>query len=397
MNGIDENNLILGAISGDVIGSVYEFNNVKEKDFDLFTSDTTFTDDSVLTVATMDALVSGEGTTTAGDYTRLYQLYGRKYPKRGYGSRFYHWIQSNDPKPYESWGNGSAMRASPIGWAFDTIEDVLAEAEKSASVSHNHIEGIKGAQAAALAVFFARNGISKTDIKLSIKERIGYDLERTCDKIRVNYSFDESCQGTVPEAIIAFLESTDYEDAIRLAISLGGDSDTIACITGGIAEAYYGGVPEPIASNVRSLLPDKLLSVISKFSEKYRCKFKNRIEAAEKYAAQGIEYLTPDHACIAVEKFTNALDLIANASEEKRIQWFVLRGDARRLRQWYDLAVEDYENSLNKMKTLPHIKKALLQFDTADIEEKIKTTAEEGVSFYPDLEKYLDEKKEDDK
>jgi ADP-ribosylglycohydrolase len=398
---VNQDNFILGAITGDIIGSVYEFNNVKHKDFELFTPKTTFTDDSVLTVATMDAILSGGST---GDYTRLYQYYGRKFPRRGYGGNFRNWIQSDDPKPYDSWGNGSAMRASPVGWAFDTIEEVLAEAEKSASVSHNHSEGIKGAQAAALAVFLARNGISKRDIKLNIRDRIGYDLGLTCDEIRAGYSFNESCQGTVPEAIIAFLESTGYEDAIRLAVSLGGDSDTLACITGGIAEAYYGGVPSPIASKVRSLLDGELLSIIDKFSEKYRSKFKPRMEAAEIYAAQGVEYLTPDHAFVAVDKFTDALELITcfngiinNAIEETRIQWVILRGDARRLRQWYDTAVEDYEDALKAMRALPRVRQALLQPGIADVEEKIYATASEGVSFYPNLAKYLDKKKEDGK
>jgi len=273
------NSLILGAITGDIIGSVYEFHNVKRTDFDLFTPKTTFTDDSVLTVATMEALLSGES--TAGDYTRLYQSYGRKYPNRGWGNRFHYWIYADAPQPYDSWGNGSAMRASPIGWAFDTIEEVLAEAEKSASVSHNHCEGIKGAQASALAVWLARNGVSKRDIKRNIRDRFGYNLERTCDEIRADYSFDESCQGTVPEAVIAFLESDGYEDAIRLAVSLGGDSDTLACITGGIAEAYYGGVPAHIAAQVLSLLPDELTRVIAQFSGKYRPKMKSRIEKEE--------------------------------------------------------------------------------------------------------------------
>jgi ADP-ribosylglycohydrolase len=271
--------LILGAITGDIIGSVYEFHNVKRTDFDLFTPKTTFTDDSVLTVATMKTLLSGE--TTSADYTRLYQSYGRKYPNRGWGNRFHYWIHADDPQPYDSWGNGSAMRASPIGWVFDTIEEVLAEAEKSASVSHNHSEGIKGAQAAALAVFLARNGVGKKDIKRNIRDRFGYNLERTCDEIRADYSFDESCQGTVPEAVISFLESTDYEDAIRLAVSLGGDSDTLACITGGIAEAYYGGVPSNLAAKALSLLPDELIGVIAQFSAKYRSKLKPRIKKEE--------------------------------------------------------------------------------------------------------------------
>jgi len=262
------NYLILGAITGDVIGSVYEFHNVKRTDFDLFTPKTTFTDDTILTVATMEALLSDK--TAASDYTRLYQSYGRKYPNRGWGNRFHYWIHAADPQPYDSWGNGSAMRASPIGWAFNTIEEVLAEAEKSASVSHNHIEGIKGAQAAALAVYLARNGAEKEEIQRDIADRFGYNLDRTCDQIRADYSFDESCQGTVPEAIVAFLESESYEDAIRLAVSLGGDSDTLACITGGIAEAYYGGVPTELAQKALALLPPELISVIEQFSIQYK-------------------------------------------------------------------------------------------------------------------------------
>jgi len=264
----DADCLILGAITGDIIGSVYEFHNVKRTDFDLFTPKTTFTDDTILTVATMEALLSGKS--TAGGYTRLYQLYGRKYPNRGYGNRFHYWIHADDPKPYGSWGNGSAMRASPIGWACGTIEEVLAEAEKSASVSHNHVEGIKGAQAAALAVFLARNGTGKEEIKRNIADRFGYNLDRICARIRADYVFDESCQGTVPEAVVAFLESESFEDAIRLAVSLGGDSDTLACITGGIAEAYYGGVPSSLAKKTLSLLPPQIISVIAEFSAKYR-------------------------------------------------------------------------------------------------------------------------------
>jgi len=263
-------NLILGAITGDIIGSVYEFNNTKHKHFELFSQKTTFTDDSVLTVATMEALLNSE--TTANLYTKIYQAYGRKYRNRGWGGKFYQWIHTDNPQPYNSWGNGSAMRVSPVGWVCDTIDDVLKEAEKSASVSHNHPEGIKGAQATALAVFLARTGVGKRDIMLRITEMFGYDLNRTCKDIRPDYDFDESCQGTVPEAIIAFLESTSYEDAIRLAISLGGDSDTLACITGGIAEAYYGGVTPTLAKNALALLAPELVAIITDFSSKYAYK-----------------------------------------------------------------------------------------------------------------------------
>ena len=371
--------LILGAITGDIIGSVYEFHNVKRKDFDLFTSKTTFTDDSILTVATMEALLSGE--TTSADYSHLYQTYGRKYPNRGWGSRFHYWIYSDDPQPYDSWGNGSAMRASPIGWAFDTIEEVLAEAEKSASVSHNHSEGIKGAQAAALAVFLARNGISKRDIKWDIRDRFGYNLDRTCDEIRADYSFDESCEGTVPEAVIAFLESADYEDAIRLAVSLGGDSDTLACITGGIAEAYYGGVTPSLAAKALSLLPDELLRVIAQFSAKYRFKLKPQIEKGERYAAKGVEYLSKKMYWEAADEFTAALDFIAGvtgkSATDKRVEWLVLRGDARHGRQWYEEALEDYRQALSLSPSMP------------ELEKKIEAVIREGRNFNPDIGEVL--------
>ena len=253
-------NYILGAIVGDVIGSVYEWNNVKSLDFPLFKPETTFTDDSVLTIATMMAILHKE------NYTKTYQEFGRNYPNRGYGDRFIWWLMESNPKPYESFGNGSAMRVSPIGWFFDTIEDVLEQAKKSAEVSHNHPEGIKGAQAVAVAVYFARMGKSKNEIKEYISRNFSYDLGRTIDEIRPIYKFDVSCQGSVPEAIIAFLESTDFENAIRLAISIGGDSDTIACITGAIAEAYYKEIPNDIIEKVLELLPEDLLFNLNEFS-----------------------------------------------------------------------------------------------------------------------------------
>jgi len=261
---MDRLNLILGAISGDVIGSAYEWNNVKTTDFDIFGRSFEFTDDSVLTFATMDVLLNDK------DYAETYQQYARKYPGRGYGGRFKSWINSDNPKPYNSWGNGSAMRVSPVGWACNTMEEVMAEAKKSAEVTHNHPEGIKGAQAAAVAVFMARTGGSKDDIKNFISETFEYDLNRKIDDIRPRFRFDESCQGTVPESIIAFLESSDYETSIKLAISLGGDSDTIACITGGIAEAFYKEIPMHIIDKVIQVLPPDILDLINEFSQKYR-------------------------------------------------------------------------------------------------------------------------------
>lgn len=250
---------LLGAVIGDVIGSVFEWNNVKSTEFDLFNDKTDFTDDTVMSIAVADCLLNGK------DYTKTYQEYGRKYPYRGYGGYFNQWINLEEPKPYNSWGNGSAMRVSACGCIHDTIEETLAEAKRSAMPTHNHREGIKGAQAAATAIFLARTGARKEEIKKYIQDTFRYDLERKITDIRRVYEFDESCQGTVPEAVTAFLESTDFENAIRLAISIGGDSDTIACITGGIALAYYKELPSDIANKTWSLLPEEFKEIITLF------------------------------------------------------------------------------------------------------------------------------------
>lgn len=252
---------MLGAMIGDIVGSVYEWHNIKTEEFVLFKSDCFFTDDTVLTAATAKTLMSGIS------YVEAYQDFAQRYPGRGYGGNFSHWIHAENPRPYNSWGNGSAMRVSPVGFAFDTVGEVLDEAERSAAVTHNHPEGIKGAQATALSILLGRQGATQNEIRQEITDRFDYDLNRTLDDIRPNYRFDVSCQGSVPEAIIAFLESTSYEDAIRKAISIGGDSDTIACITGGIAEAFYGGVPEKIAIKGRSYLSKEFLDIIDEFYE----------------------------------------------------------------------------------------------------------------------------------
>lgn len=254
---------MLGAIAGDIIGSIYEKNVIKTTGFPLFGPRHRFTDDTVLTVATADALLNGL------DYAAVYRDYGRRYPNAGYGGSFIHWIFDDQAGPYYSWGNGSAMRVSPVGWAFDTVDEVLAAAERSAAVTHNHPEGIKGAQATALAVYLARTGHSKAALKQEIEQRFGYDLSRSLAEIRPAYRFDVSCQGSVPEAIIAFLEAPDVEQAIRLAVSLGGDSDTLACLAGGIAEAHFGPVPAPLATEVRRRLPADLLAVVDAFIARY--------------------------------------------------------------------------------------------------------------------------------
>ena len=205
-----------------------------------------------------------------GNYAEAYQLYGRKYFHKGFGPRFRSWIYSENPEPYNSWGNGSAMRVSPVGWYSNSLDEIMAEAKRSAEVTHNHPEGIKGAQSTASAIYMARTGKSKNEIKKFISDTFGYNLERKIDDIRPGYKFDVSCQGSVPEAIITFLESSDFEDAIRLAVSIGGDSDTIACITGGIAEAYYHTVPEHIIESVFKILPEQMKKIVETFSGKYR-------------------------------------------------------------------------------------------------------------------------------
>jgi ADP-ribosylglycohydrolase len=254
---------MLGAIAGDIIGSVFEWNNNKSKDFPLFSNKCDFTDDTVMTVATAYVLEKSD------DYAKAYKEFGSLYPGRGYGGRFSWWIRSKSSEPYNSFGNGSAMRVSPVGFAFDTLEEVLKEAKKSAEVTHNHPEGIKGAQATASAIFLARKRQGKEEIKAYIEEKFGYNLNRKLDEIRPGYEFNETCQGSVPEAIIAFLESDSFEDAIRNAISVGGDSDTIACITGGIAESYYGGVPEEIKQKVMEILDDRMRKIVEEFNRRF--------------------------------------------------------------------------------------------------------------------------------
>lgn len=254
---------MLGAITGDVVGSIYEWDNIKTKDFPLFTERNSFTDDSVLTVALADAILNNS------DYGRVMREYYRHYPFAGYGGSFLQWARDRSAGPYNSWGNGAAMRTSPVGFAFDSLDEVLEKAKLFASYTHNHPEGIKGAQATSACIFLARTGSSKDDIKSYVVDQFGYDLSRTIDEIRPDYHFHVSCQGTVPETITAFLESTDFEDAIRNAISLGGDSDTLACITGGIAEAFCGEVPQDIREQSMSRLDEPLREVVARFYDRY--------------------------------------------------------------------------------------------------------------------------------
>ena len=254
---------LCGAMAGDMIGSFYEFNATKKTDFYMFTPFSSFTDDTVMTVANADWLMTGDS------LMGIMQDYGNRYPHAGYGGMFRNWLREEEPKPYNSFGNGSAMRVSPVGWAFDTLEETLEAAKQSAEVTHNHPEGIKGAQATAACIYLARTGRTKQEIKEYIEQTFGYNLNRTCDEIRSDYHFDVTCQGSVPESIIAFLESTDFENAVRLAVSLGGDADTMGAITGGIAEAYYGSVPKHIRKEVLKRLPNDFIGVMSKFYQKF--------------------------------------------------------------------------------------------------------------------------------
>lgn len=254
---------MIGAVAGDIIGSVYEWNPIKTKRFELFDPHCSFTDDSVLTIALADAILNNK------DYATVMKSYYRRYPAAGYGGFFHRWARSADFQPYNSWGNGAAMRISPVGFAFDRLADVLAKAKEYTEVTHNHPEGIKGAQATASTIFLARTGKTKTEITEYIETSFGYDLSKSLDEIRPTYLFDESCQGTVPQAIAAFLESRDFEDAIRNAVSLGGDSDTLACITGGIAQAFYKGVPDRITQKVMDILDQDLREITSEFLSRY--------------------------------------------------------------------------------------------------------------------------------
>ena len=258
-----------GAILGDIIGSPYEFDRgSKTKDFPLFSGRSEFTDDTVMTIAVADAFLpiqpDMDDDTIRQRVVAKMQKYGRLYPHAGYGGRFRHWLRDRHPQPYNSWGNGSAMRVSSVGWLFGDLETVRRMASLSADVTHNHPEGIKGAEATAAAIFLARTGSTKAEIKTYIEENFHYDLSRTCDEIRPSYRHVESCQETVPEAIAAFLEGQSFEDVVRTAVSLGGDCDTLTCISGSMAEAFYG-VPEELKAECRKRLPDELLEVLQQF------------------------------------------------------------------------------------------------------------------------------------
>lgn len=250
---------MLGAIAGDIIGSIYEKQPVKHTDFPLFQADSHYTDDTVLTVAIADCLLNNK------PIADNIKSFARAHPTAGYGGTFIRWMTGIIKGPYNSWGNGSAMRVSPVAFAYEELGEVVEMAEKTAAVTHNHPEGIKGAQAVAAAVYLARSGFGRALIKDHIERIYGYDLSPTLEEIRPSYTFDVSCQGSVPQSIIAFLESTSWESAVRNAVSLGGDSDTMACIAGAIAEAFYGGVPVEVEVEVMKRLPEDFKQLVEQF------------------------------------------------------------------------------------------------------------------------------------
>lgn len=260
---------ILGAVAGDTIGSIYEFRPTKDYDFPLLDDRMQYTDDSIMTIAVADWILQGDLTHAALAKTMRHWGNRYKHPMGSYGGRFTAWLENEQMGPYRSWGNGSAMRVSPTGFAFDTLEDTLRYARISAEVTHNHPEGIKGAQATAATVFLARNGSTRADIRTYLSRTFGYRLDRTCAQIRDTYRFDESCQETVPQSLIAFLDSRSYEDAVRLTVSLGGDADTMGAITGAVAAAFYGGIPDTIAAFVLGKLPADLKKVVEDFENRF--------------------------------------------------------------------------------------------------------------------------------
>ena len=260
---------MIGAIIGDIIGSIYENQPIRTTDFPLWTLGCRFTDDTVLTVAVAEALLRQR------DYVGVFREYYSRYPNAGYGGSFHQWARSSNPQPYGSWGNGSAMRVSPVGWFFDSLDDAVAEARRSAEATHNHPEGVRGAECVAACIVRARQGASRGELRSLVEDRF-YRLQWTLDELRPGYSFDVSCTGSVPVAVLAFLESTDFESAVRLAVSMGGDSDTLACIAGSLAEAFYGGVPAALAERAKLYLTPALSQLTDEFAARLKLPYLSR-------------------------------------------------------------------------------------------------------------------------
>jgi ADP-ribosylglycohydrolase len=260
---------MFGAIVGDIAGSRFEHEPIKTKEFEFITRACSVTDDTVLTIAVADHLLNGT------NLVDLFHTYFDWYPQAGYGGRFVEWAFRQEREPYNSWGNGSAMRVGPVGWAFNTIEETLQVAEAVSSITHNHPEGVRGAQAVAAAVFFARQGLTLDQLRCELERRFGYDLSTPLAAIRPDYAFDVSCQGSVPQSIRAALEASDFVDAVRNAISLGGDADTMACIAGGIAEAHFGGVPPDIRQRAWTECSPHMQGIITQFVSRFSIPWPN--------------------------------------------------------------------------------------------------------------------------
>lgn len=256
---------MLGAIIGDIVGSYYEIHRIKTKEFPLFRPESRFTDDTVLTVAVAEHILTGK------DLIDLFHTYVLSYPLAGYGSSFFKWALDRSRVPYRSYGNGAAMRISPVGYAYDDLKEALEMAEKVTSVTHNHPEAIKAAKAVVTAIVLSRKGFEKEEIREQIEKTYGYNLRRSLEEIRPDYTFDTSCQGSVPEAIISFLEAADFVDAIRNAVSLGGDADTMACVAGGIAQAYFGEIPPFMRKKALQILDVNLKAVLISFCKRFNC------------------------------------------------------------------------------------------------------------------------------
>lgn len=374
-----------GAILGDMIGAPYEFDmGKKTKEFPLFCTESHYTDDSVMTIAVAEALLDNQfqdDETIKVGLVDSMRKWGKKYPNAGYGGKFWHWLRENDPKPYGSYGNGSAMRVSSAGWLFDTLELTRHMARLTAEVTHNHPEGIKGAESTASAIYLARTGHSKDEIKDYIVKEFGYDLSRTCDQIRPKYYHVESCQSTVPEAITAFLEGTDFEDVIRTAVSLGGDCDTLTCIAGSIAEAFYG-VPEQLKDECRSRLPKDMLDILGRFDisrdhghDSFPDSFLTGNSIIEEaiaryYEESNQEYLLAVVNAILYRMHANGHFLIPAVTQEDGVSFDLHHIQANDGKMW--LAVftspEEYEKG-QKASVLSYFIDAFLEF-CADMQEE---------------------------
>lgn len=258
--------MLYGGIAGDIIGSRFEFNPRKDEEFELFDKACTYTDDTVLTVALVEAILDEK------PWAEHAKKYAQEYPSAGYGGNFVKWANSMRSEPYNSWGNGSAMRVGPVAYAVKTLEECLEESKASAEITHNHVQGIKGAQAASSAMFLALDGQSKDQIRDYIEKEFGYNLSRKYSDIQPSYRFHVSCQKSVPESIICFLESNSWEDCIRKCVAMGGDCDTMACIAGNIAEAFYGEIDEKILGKTQKFLPEEFIKVLEKFNNRYKRK-----------------------------------------------------------------------------------------------------------------------------